>query len=746
MRNPLLFVAAALTAVGAFANSHVSPHDAAPPPVTFSHQIAPILYKNCSTCHHPGGEGPFSLLSYADARRWAPQIVRVTQNHFMPPWLPEPGYGDFADQERLSAKDIELIRRWASSGTPEGNPSEAPPAPHYSTTWQLGTPDLVLSVKNPTHVPASGKDVWINFVLPYPLQQTHYIRAMQILPGTPQVIHHANIEIDRTASLRHANPKTWQQGLPGMELVVYSGNAFDPDSHFLLWKSDTPVLVEPKNMPWRLDPGNDLILNMHLKPTGKPEVAEAKVGLYFTDRPPTAHPILLELEDDSALDIPPGDPNYVIQDQLKLPVDVQVLAVYPHSHYTGKDLQGYAVLPNGQKKWLIWIRNWDVDRQAVYNYRRPIFLPKGTVLHIHYTFDNSANNIHNPNNPPLRLRAGNRSVDERGQLWVQVLPMEKTVESAGKLEDSRVALERAWMESRLRKNASDPIGLYNMAAIELAEGNYDRSIAYAEVMLKHHQDPVYERRALIALGVAQQGKGDWKQAEQSYQQALTIDPTSTDARFDLARLDLKRQAFPEAATQFRVLLANNSQDEAAHSGLGVALFDQDDIAGAQDEFQKALTFDPQDFTALSTLGQIYITSGNLPKAIETLQSALEVQNDPDARQLLAMAYAQSGNLSGAADQLEQALRVRPTSAITYGLLSRVYSSMGRYNDALAARKKALHLQPNDADGWNDLGVLEIHLSDVALARNDFQHALQIDPNHALARANLERTENQSQVH
>lgn len=285
-----------------------------------------------------------------------------------------------------------------------------------------------------------------------------------------------------------------------------------------------------------------------------------------------------------------------------------------------------------------------------------------------------------------------------------------------------------------------------MAAIELAEGNYDQSISYAEDMLNQHQDPVYVRRALIALGVAQQGKGNWQQAQESYEKALTVDPASTDARFDLARLDMKREAFQDAASQFRTLLANNPNDASAHSGLGVALFDQDDIAGSQAEFQKALTLNPQDFTALSTLGQIDISSGNLPDAIQTLQSAIKVQNDPDARQLLAMAYAQSGNLSEAANQLQQALHVRPKSAITFALLSRVYSSMGQWKDALGARKQALSLQPDDADGWNDLGVLEVHLSDVTLARNDFQHALQIDPNHALARANLERLEGQSQVH
>jgi tetratricopeptide (TPR) repeat protein len=173
------------------------------------------------------------------------------------------------------------------------------------------------------------------------------------------------------------------------------------------------------------------------------------------------------------------------------------------------------------------------------------------------------------------------------------------------------------------------------------------------------------------------------------------------------------------------------------------LFNQNDLAGAQDEFQKALALNPKDFTALSTLGQIDISSGNLPQAIQNLQSAVQLEDDPDARQWLAMAYAQSGNFTGSAEQLQQALRVRPRSAITYALLSRVYSSMGHWTEALGARRQALDINPGDADGWNDMGVLEVHLEHYDLARDDFTHALQIDPQHALAQANLQRLQHLS---
>ena len=223
-------------------------------------------------------------------------------------------------------------------------------------------------------------------------------------------------------------------------------------------------------MPWRLDPGNDLILNMHLKPSGKPETVAAQIGLYFTATPPSKQPMLLQLEHDSALNIPPGAREFIVEDQLKLPVDVDVLGIYPHAHYLGKDLQAYAILPNGQKTWLIWIRNWDIDRQSVYRYRKPVFLPKGTTIHMHYIYDNSRENVHNPNDPPIRVRAGNRSVDEMGHLWLQVLPVNTPPNSP----DPRLLLETAWMENRLRKEPRDTLALYNLAAAETSEGNYAR--------------------------------------------------------------------------------------------------------------------------------------------------------------------------------------------------------------------------------------------------------------------------------
>ena len=712
---------------------------------TWAHDIAPILYKNCVSCHHPGGAGPFSLLTYADAKRWGGQAVKVTQSRYMPPWLPEPGYGDFADNRRLPDADLAALRRWFHGGMPEGNTNDAPAAPKYNARWQMGKPDLILKQAKPFTLAAGGTDVFRNFVLPYPLKESHFIRAMEIHPSgeqsSAQVVHHANILIDRTGSFRLQHAADWQAGIPGMEILLDAGNTFDPDSHFLFWKPDTPALVEPEGMPWRLDAGNDLILNIHLKPSGKAEVLDAEIGLYFTDNPPTKQPMLLQLDRDDALDIPSGDAHFVVEDSLTLPVDVEALGVYPHAHYLGKDMQAWATLPNGQKKWLVWIRDWDIDRQSVYRYRQPVQLPKGTVLHMRYTYDDSAANPRNPHNPPIRVRAGNRSEDEMAHLWLQVLP----VHVASGDPDPRLLLEEAWMRSRLRRIPSDRVSLYNLGSALTAQGRFQEAVeVYKRDNQAHPDDP----RMLTALGAALKGAGDWHGAREAFAKAVAAPnaPLSQicDARFDLANLDLSHQELSSAEQEFRAQLAACPEDAETHAGLAATLLtagmvDPVQTGPAQAEFRRALDLDPRNLQALLGLAGIELDAGENPQAIEHLSQALRVQpTSEDAHGLLARAYAQAGNLDGAQTELRKAAELKPDDAAVHAALSQVLGQSGKLEEAIAEQRQALALEPDDADGWNNLGALEARSGKTESARVDFQRALQLNPQHMQARANLAR--------
>jgi Flp pilus assembly protein TadD len=708
-----------------------APVHAAESPVTFSRQIAPVLYKNCATCHHPGGSGPFSLLTYRDSLRWGKLIETVTQSRYMPPWLPEPGYGNFADNRRLADRDVALIKQWVDSGMPQGDLAEAPKPPVFTGEWQLGPPDLILHSDSSMLVPAGGTDLFRNFILPVPITETKYIRAMEIKPGSPRVVHHANVLIDRTAALRKAHPGDWKQGLPGMEITVPSGDSFDPDSHFLFWKPDTPALIEPAGMPWRLDPGNDLILNMHLKPTGKPETVDASIGLYFADKPATEHPMLLQLEHDDALDIPANDPNFVVEDELKLPVDVDVLGVYPHAHYLGKKMEGYAALPDGEKKWLIRIDDWDIDRQSVYRFATPVFLPQGTVIHMRYTYDNSSANVRNPNSPPIRVKAGNRSVDEMGHLWLQVLPRPMKDSK----EDPRALLEKAWMEDRLRKDPTDHISLYNLASVDMNEGDYKAAISlYREALDRTPNDALTHTALAAALDAA----GDWQEARAEYEKAITADPANTNAHYDLGQLEAQHGDYAAAESQFQQILAKSPQDAGAHAALGAVYAQTQRSAKAQQEFEAALKLDPNNFDALYNLAGIDAGNQDLTGAAELLQQALRQKDDPDAHQSLAVVFAQQGKLADALREFQAWQRLRPNDAAPHLALAKVRQAMGDMSGAIREQQAALAIDPNDPGDWNDLGVLEVHAGDKAAARRDFEKALKLDPNNEAAKANLER--------
>jgi Flp pilus assembly protein TadD len=708
---------------------------------TWSHDVAPVLYKNCTTCHHPGGAGPFSLLTYADAHRWAPQILKVTQSHFMPPWLPEPGYGDFADVRRLSDNDTALLKRWINGGMAQGDVKVAPAAPKYDTVWQLGKPDLILKTAQPFTLRAEGTDVFSNLILPNPLKQTRYVRAIEILPSPARVVHHANVLIDRTGSLRRTHPSNWETGVPGMELLLDAGNRFDPDSHFLFWKPDSPALVEPEGMPWRLDPGNDLILNIHMKPSGKPEAVTAQVALYFTDAPPVHQPMLLQLDADDKLDIPAGDSKFVVEDSLKLPVDVQALGVYPHTHYLGRDMQGWAILPDGEKKWLVWIKDWDINRQSVYRYREPLLLPAGTVLHMKYTFDNSSDNPHNPASPPVRVTSGNRSEDEMSHLWLQVLPVNAPPNGV----DPRLLLEEAWMRNRLSKSPQDRVTLYNLAAALAGQNKFTDAAALYEQELK--LDPS-NARTLTALGAALEGAGQPEQARDRYRSAIEIatpaDSGGCDARFNLARLSVRRADYAEAEKEFRALLSVCQEDAESRSGLGAALLGAGRTDEATHEFQRALELDAGDFTALYNLGTLAADGGDAQQAIKMLEAALRAwPGSSDAHEKLAAAYAQQGRLSDALTQLRAAVALSPEDAKVHFSLSQVLDAQGQSEEAFTEQKRALQLDPQDADGWNNLGAMLARGGQTDAARSAFEHALQLQPDHAQAKANLARLANRN---
>jgi Tfp pilus assembly protein PilF len=614
------------------------------PAVTYYREIAPILFQYCAPCHRPGQSGPFPLLTYDDARRRAGQIATVTRRRYMPPWLPEPGYGVFAGERRLSDAQIRSIEDWARAGAPEGLASDgrhesmAPPPPAVTPEWLLGAPDLVIRASKPFALPADGPDIFWNFVISPSIPDTRYVKAIEIRPGNARV-HHANLLVDRARSTRHQETVAGE-GFPGMDLTIET-DTFDPDSHFLFWKPGGTPWVEPEGMAWRLDPGNDLVLNVHMQPSGKPEAVQPSVGLYFTDKPPAKNPMLVKLENDRALDIPPGAGNFLVSDDFRLPLDVDVLAVYPHAHYLGKLLEAYATLPGGSRRWLIRIPQWDVNWQAVYRYRTPLFLPKGTVVSMRFHYDNSAGNTRNPNSPPKRVVGGNQSTDEMGHFWLQVL-----VRGDG---DQRPVLQEALMRHRLARYPDDVAAHLNLGTLLLSQKQPAAAITHLREALRLAPE---QAQALNNYGAALQSEGRIEEALEQFRHALRVQPEYPNARYNLANALLAQGKLVEAAESLRLVLAAVPGDRAAREQLRAALIG---------------------------MGGAAVTAGRLSTAADIYRELVGLEpGNADLRNNFGIILAQMGDVTGALSQFEAALQSNPAHQAAQRNLEQVRTRLSKH--------------------------------------------------------------------
>lgn len=588
---PLLGALCIVVALGA------SPHHPPTPsqPVTFNRDIAPIVFHYCSPCHRPGEAAPFSLLNYQDTAKFAAQIAAITRRRIMPPWLPTPSDLKFSGDLRLSEQQIALFQAWAEQGEPEGDPHDLPAPPEFTPGWQLGKPDAVLHAPKAYQLPARGTDNYWNFIFPTDFKATRWVRAIEIRPGEKRVVHHANILIDRLHSSR-GQEKNPGDGFPGMELRIES-ESFDPDSHIFFWKPGSVPHVETDGMALRLDPGDDLVLNTHLQPSGKPETVEPSIGLYFTDQPATQFPVLLELQNDKALDIPPNDSSFEVTEEFTMPTEVQLLAIYPHAHYLGKDLLATATLPDGSSKTLIHIPRWDLNWQAVFYYDSEVILPAQTRISMRYIYDNSTANIANPFNPPQRVLGGNRTTDEMAHLWLQVLPHGHAVPP----NQARLMLQEALARHDVSRDPGDFTAQYNLAAMLQARSDFPEALPHFQAAVQlRPSDPI----ANNALGACFLALGNSSAAVPALLLAIQNKPDYFSARYNLGNAYASVGKFDEAIVQFAEAVRLNPADSMAEANLGAALAESGNLPDSQAHLERALKLDPKNSVALDDLQEV----------------------------------------------------------------------------------------------------------------------------------------------
>jgi uncharacterized protein (TIGR02996 family) len=671
--------------------------------VTFSSTIAPIMHEKCAACHRPQGVAPFPLLTYDDVAKRAEQIEEVTASRYMPPWLPEAQPLAFAENRQLSSSQIAAIREWIAKGKPEGQ--ERVTLPEFPTTWFLGKPDLELEFKDGFPVPEEGTNVFRNFVLPTDIQSAKYIAAYEFRPEPIAAVHHAVILLDPTRQSRELDAADDLPGFPGMVdgRLTYGKFARNETSQVLGW---TPGKVPRRksDLAWKLEPETDLILQLHLQPLGRKADVTAKLGLYYSDHPPQRTPFVIFLS-GREIDIPAGDPDYLVEQTYKLPVDVDLRNIYPHAHFICRQMLVTATLPSGDVLQLIRIPDWDFNWHDDYAYAEPVALPSGTVIRMQYRFDNSAENPRNPHQPPRRIPWGEKSDDEMADLALLVVP--KSSNQLELLQKDYVMYQQevrvAWMQNQLKIKPDDGRLMDEIGQGLLILGKPEEAVAFFDksISVQAEAAEIWVRR-----GLALQVLGRNADALKSIQKAVELQPK--DVRIQIAYAEQ--------------LVANGS------------------LASAADVLKEALRLENNNFAATLNLARVHLRQKNDQAAAQVAEAGTRLRPDSaEAWELLAVAQQRLGQLDQSLAALQEAVRLEPGNAELRLKFADLLFNQGRPDEAEIEFTTLLKEDSNHLRALNRLGVIAAMEARWGDSETHWKASLKLDPDQHETLANLARS-------
>jgi Flp pilus assembly protein TadD len=661
-------------------------------PVTYHREVAPIVLTHCANCHRPGAAAPFSLLTYADAKSRDSQIVDLTEQRLMPPWLPEPGPIKFQHERRLTDADIATLKQWVEDGSLEGDSAESPAIPKFTAGWELGEPDLVL--ESPTfELPAAGKDRFRNFVLNVPLKESRWIRAVELRPLNPRVTHHARLGIDASGESVRRDAADPEEGYEGMAWGA------DPPGELVTWTPGMRADGGTEDAAWELAPDAPLVLHTHLQPSGKPEKVSFQMGFYFTDKRPIVRPVIL-LVGSRDIDIPADESRFIVRDTYVLPVDVEITYIFPHAHSLCREMKITLESGDGESNPLLHIKRFDENWHDKYriDHRSPR-VSSGTRIVTEFVYDNSASNIRNPNNPPQRVVYGSNASDEMSDVYLQVVPV--------------------------NSNETD-ILVEHHAQYELLS----KQKGYAKSLEVHPDDP-WSREALAAALMAD---GKPREAIDLLDEKPALLESSVQSRTIRAAALLANGEIERAVNSFRELLKTEDQNATAWHGLGQALVKSEQPSEAERAFRAAIKLDPTLTIARLDLIELLITRGDIAaaekeivltdeKATESYEWHLKLANIfgrhklydksladfAEARKLAPFVYSpetslgivcyQAGDETKARELFQQANDKDPEDPVPYCFLGQIARRDGNFELAAEHFLRANeYLIPNDWPG------------------------------------------------
>jgi hypothetical protein len=405
---------------------------------TFTKDVAPILYKNCTTCHRPGEIAPMSLLTYEDARPYADDILeKVGQGH-MPPWHADAPAGTFENERRLSDAEKKTLLDWAGNGAPKGDDADLPPAPHYTEGWAIGTPDLVLEMPDAFTVPADGTVPYQYFYIPTNFTEAKYVQAIEARPGSREVVHHILINYmakpDRTRTPALRMNQEWQktpepvfgEHAPRREKDVPTRliGTYAPGTRPQIFRPGTAL---------RLEPGGVIELQMHYTANGKAAATDrTRIGIVFS-KDPSPREIRPTAFYNGTLVLPAGSSNTAVPGEVTFLQDTLVYGLLPHTHLRGTRWEYKLVLPDGTSTTILSVPKYDFNWQTYYMFKEPLQVPRGAKILSTAWYDNSPANKSNPN-PKADVRWGDQTWEEMqytGLLFSPVVQPKPASSSAG---------------------------------------------------------------------------------------------------------------------------------------------------------------------------------------------------------------------------------------------------------------------------------------------------------------------------
>ncbi len=400
---PVVLGAVLLTSVAA--NAATAP--------TFSKDVAPILFKNCAECHRAGEIAPMSLLTYEQARPWAKSIREKVSRGLMPPWHSVDPHGTFSNDRRLTDLEKTTLINWADAGAPQGNPKDLPPAPKFAEGWEIGTPDAVLTMTKPYEVPASGTVAYQYFTVPTNFTEDKWVQAIEVRPGVRSVVHHILVFTRPPAHSAPPEPGAFVPVVPKMPLMPGGrGQQLGGGLGTLVATTapGTNAMVFEPGSAVKIPAGSSLVFQVHYTAAGKAAADQSSVGIVFAKQAPER-----EIHNSAFVNIllrvPAGASDQPIDSAIEFTEDTHITALFPHTHLRGKSWEYRLVYPDGRSHVVLTVPHYDFNWQTYYTFAKPLAVPKGSRLEATAVYDNSVNNLSNPD-PKVEVHWGEQTWQE----------------------------------------------------------------------------------------------------------------------------------------------------------------------------------------------------------------------------------------------------------------------------------------------------------------------------------------------